>query len=256
MLAREALSRVMKKHSKNKVYPNDKCPCKSGHKYKKCCSSKDQGMKQLFKKLSNGELPFCAEIISADGQNSSMEIHGASYIKDGVETVLVKDRIVLSTNAVNGDKVSSSASIAVPIKNEELPKISINGNASVTNNTGHYSIEPLENHRLYIVSKNNIKAEIKVSKQRDGGFDYFDVLFLVGETHPHLTFYPDGNGKYFGLRNYNCELKSILDYNAIEKTISPSKISIEVADISEKLIMNFEFNNNTKTVKLNNVNFV
>lgn len=250
----------------NKPGNNDNCPyCDSGLKYKKCCKYKNGSQTKTqnsnipkndwVQRISN--LPFGARIYSENGeQSSSMTISSAKITKDGVTTELLNDSITLSTNQVSGDKTKiASASISIPQDAEEKSEFIIIGNATITNPNVHYSITPFVKRK--IVSEKGIKAQIKISKQVDPfEFDFFDVLILTGAVHPHITFFPDGNGKYFGQRGMLCKLITSLDYNPIEKNISPSEISIEIEDLSEKLIMKFEFDNDKKTVTLIDLYFV
>ncbi|MDI1304657.1 MAG: hypothetical protein PSX42_07425 [bacterium] len=244
----------------NKPGNNDKCPyCDSGLKYKKCCKNKKskQGTAQTtiiqendwMQRVSN--LPFGARIYSKNAEESfGMTISSAKITKDGVTTELLNDVITLSTNQVSGDKTDVAlASISIPQNVDEKSEFIIIGNATITNPSVHYSITPFAKHK--IVSEKGIKAQIKISKQYEPfEFDFFDVLILTGAVHPHITFFPDGNGKYFGQRGMLCNLTTSLNYAPIEKKISPSEISIEIENLAEKLIMKFEFDNNIKTVTL------
>lgn len=244
----------------NKPENNDICPyCDSGLKYKKCCKNKNSThtttqnsnttKNDWIQRVSN--LPFGARIYSESGEESfGMTISSAKITKDGVTTELLDDSITLSTNQVSGDKTKiASASISIPQNAEEKSEFIIIGNATITNPSVHYSITPFAKQK--IVSEKGTKAQIKITRQVDPfEFDFFDVLILTGAVHPHITFFPDGNGKYFGQRGMLCKLITSLDYNPIDKNISPSEISIEIEDLSEKLIMKFEFDNDKKTITL------
>jgi hypothetical protein len=185
-----------------------------------------------------------------------MTVSEVSLKVDGVAIDLLKDKITLSTNVIEGDNTSTaSASISIPQDTEEKPVFITNGNARISNQGGHYSIVGFSKKKIQ--SRSGVKAQIKVSKQFEPiEFDFFDVLILTGVNHPHIAFFPDGNGKYFGQRGFLCNLTSSLDYNPKEKSISPSEISIEIESIAEKLIMKFEFDNDKKTVCLIDQYFV
>lgn len=234
-----------------KIGRNTLCLCGSGKKYKKCCILKNEGMNRLFQKLANGELPFTAQIISKDGKSSSMQVHSASIVNNGIEKKLFDDPIELSVNSVTGDTKASSATFTIPVQSNQNPEINIQGNASVTNGKGVYKINPF---REKITSKSGIKAQINVKTTPE---DHIDILFFThSKEHPHISFFPDGNGRYFGQRGYDCELKSILNYDPANKLVSPSEIEITVKDIIEKLFIKLSFDNSTKTVTIVSTDFI
>lgn len=113
---------------------NQPCPCGSGKKYKSCCRAKDEGIRQLFEKLASGQLPFRAEIISSNGEPSSMEVHHAAVTLDDLTAVLLNEKVTLSTNLTSGDKIKdSSAAISIPADGVSPGIAKIVGNASVSN---------------------------------------------------------------------------------------------------------------------------
>lgn len=241
-----------------KIGRNHPCHCGSNKKYKKCCLSRNHTIpKTLFQKIKDGDLPFCARVISHDGQASSMKISNVKVVQNGVEKIILNDEITLSTNSIKGDTFPSSATLTVPIKKEQKPEIKIIGNASVVNVSEHYQIEPLPKKGLKILGANHIFAKIRTLKQGDQNFDYFDILFGEKENknHAHIGFCPDGNGHFIEFRTYNCKLESLLSYSPIQKSIAPSKIQIEVTDFLEGLIMEFEFDSEEKIVRFKNASF-
>jgi len=250
----------------NKPRNNDKCPyCDSGLKNKKCCKyKKSQKETKLTTSNQNNDwiqrvsnMPIGVRIYSEDAEESfGMKINSAKVTKDGITSELLNDSITLVTNQVSGDKTEvASASICIPQNVVDNSEFMIIGNATITNPSVHYSITPFD--KLKIVSAKGTKAQIKISKQTDPyEFDFFDVVILTGAVHPYITFFPDGNGKYFGQRGMLCKLITSLEYDQIEKKISPSEISIEGENLSEKLIMKFEFDNEKNTVRLINQYFM
>lgn len=242
-----------------KIGRNSLCFCGSGKKYKKCCLLKNQNTDSLFKKLANGELPFCASISSDNGESSSMEIHGVSFFRDGVETKLLEDKLILTTNSTKGDILPSSAMISIPI-NEKKPEITIKGNASVINQNIHYSIHPFLKKELKIISNGELFATIRliVPKDRNVNFKCFDIIFGKKNVkdHAHIGFYPDGNSHFIKFRGHNCIMENCLDYDSVQKIISPLKISISVNNFFEKLILEFEVDHVIKIIKLVNASFV
>ena len=250
-----------------KIGRNDKCYCGNNLKYKKCCFKKalnnrkinhcsmSKEEKEYYDNFSN--LPFRAEIISENGNASSMTISSAVLTKNGITTNLFEDEITLSVNKPDGDSLNkSSATLTVPHNEKTKSEIITAGNADVKNSKNYYQIQPLTKKNLKIISPQRNKARIKIDKQIDNDFEYFDILFLTGRTHPHIAFYPDGNGKFIGLRGFDCDLKSVLNYNPSTKIISPSTIEIEVKNINEKLRMDFSFNNENNSVTLTKCNFI
>lgn len=256
-----------------KIGRNDSCPCGSGKKYKKCCFGRTDSplvMKELYRKLISGELPFRAEIVSSSGEKSSMKIFNAGFVKDGIEQVLFDDEITLETNTINGDNVGeSSAMITIPFKNNNPSEIITKGNAVVSNfikddSANFYYLIDIKDQAkkgLKIEDRNGLFAKIKINKQRDKGFFYFDLFFgmkyrpeNIGpdgqKDRPHLAFYPDGNGKFIRLSGYDCEMISNLNYNPNDKKIYPSQIQIIVNPYSKKIVMDFEFNLESNLVTL------
>jgi len=211
--------------------------------------------KEWYDTFSN--LPFRAEIESENGETTSMTINSASITKEGITTNILDDEITLSVNQTDGDNLSkSSAILTVPQNDKTKSEIRTTGNANVKNSEKYYKIEPLSKRNLKIKSSQGNKARIKIGKQIDENFEYLDILFLTGETHPHITFYPDGNGKFIGLRGFDCRLKSILDYDPNSKNISPSAIEIEVKNINEKLRLDFSFDNKNEIISLTKWSFL
>lgn len=257
-----------------KVGRNDKCPCGSGKKYKKCCLGvvdSPLGRHQLSKKISSRELPFRAESISSNGAASSMKVLNAKVIQDGLETVLFDDEITLSTNTIDGDKTQdSSARIIIPTNDHSPPEISTTGNASVVNSSHdgssespYYDIAIQDNPKrgLKIKGSDGLFATVKIAKQRNKGFSYFDVYFgvkgakeVVGadgqKNRPHIAFYPEGNGKFIRLSGYDCEIVNVLNYDPKEKEIYPSQIEIIISSHAKKIVMNFELNSESNLVTL------
>ena len=218
--------------------------------------------------MMNGELPFRAEVISEDGKSSSIHVSNAKTIIDGVETILFDDEITLSTNSVDGDNTNeASASLSIPVNDKTKPEIKIKGNACVTNNKDAYAIGIKDDKKkLKIKSSNGLFAVIRIAKQRDADFHYFDVLFgSKGQAEtidqngqknrPHIAFYSTGNGKFIRLSSFDCELNSTLDYDKEMQSIYPSSIDIFSYGHSESIILDFKFDSNKEKVTLEDARF-
>lgn len=234
---------------------NRPCPCGSGKKEEDCCRAKDEGVSQLFEKLASGQLPFRAEIISCDGEPSSMEVHHAAITRDGLTTVLLDEKVTLYTNSTPGDKTeNSSASISIPADGVSPGIIRNVGNASVSNDAiptsillagGAKQLKKKSNSELFVIAR--------IGKQRDTEFNYFDLLFgrqgqdeSIDESgrknRPHIAFYLDGNGKFIRLADHNCELEGELQYSASSGQLVPRKLLIKSADFAETVELMFSVN--------------
>ena len=224
-------------------------------------------MRQLFEKLASGQLPFHAEIISSNGEPSSMEVHHAAITRDGLTTVLLDEKVTLSTNSTSGDKTeNSSALISIPADGMSPGIIRTVGNASVSNDAiptkillagGAKKLKETSNSGLFVVAR--------IRLQRDTQIEFFDFLFgrrgqdeNVDETgqkqRPHIAFYPDGNGKFIRLAGHNCELESELQYSATSRQVVPKKLLIKSADFAETVELMFSFSSSGPTV-LENICF-
>jgi hypothetical protein len=259
-----------------KVGNNEKCPCGSGLKYKKCCKFNEKQQKATqtpqsewndwITKVSN--LPFRAEIRTENGASGSMMVNSASVTKDGAVQELFNDQITLSINQGEGDKMENSyAIISIPQDKKAKPEIQIVGNAYVKNTTEPYNIAIKDSPReLKIKSPNGLFAIIKIVLRRDCGFNCFDLLF--GEAgrkeiknedgikeRPHLTIFPDGNNKFFRLVGYKCKMEGKLEYEASDKTIYPINSIIVFDEYSEKLVLSFTYKKDINTIELYSAKF-
>ena len=222
----------------------------------------------LGEKLRNGELPFRAEISSENGSTSSMTVTSASVDNGYGKKTLFDDEVTLSIGSSAGDSIDkSSAQFTVPVNSYDKPKIATSGNAIVANNTSSYSMT-IEGgaKKLKIKSESGLFSVLRIAKQRDTGIDYLDVLFgTKGEkeisdqsgskNRPHIAFHPDGNSKFIRLSGYECELKSILDYDTMNKQISPATVEIYSNIHSEAIFIEFEFFSSRNEVVLKNAEF-
>ncbi len=254
---------------------NDKCPCGSGLKYKKCCLNKDSVAGHNSTQLSNkvqlnnewfekvSKLPAIAMVISEKGASSSLNIKSVSVTRGEVTTELLNDEIIISTNQAEGDKTENSfAIISIPQNHESKPEIRLSGNANIMNNNKPYAIAIINNaKKIKIKSLNGLFAIIKIVDRRDCGFKCFDILFGEAgreetknsegnKTRPHLTIFPDGNNKYFRLEEYKCKMESKLEYDPNNKDIFPNEWTISFEKYSEYLTLSFVFKKPINTVEL------
>ncbi len=218
-------------------------------------------MRQLFEKLASGQLPFHAEIISSNGEPSSMEVHHAAVTRDGLTTVLLDEKVTLSTNAMSGDMTeNSSASISIPADGVSPGIIKTVGNASVSNDAIPTQILLAGgSKKLKEKSKSGLFVVARIGLQRDTQIEFFDFLFgrhgqdeSVDEAgqklRPHIAFYPDGNGKFIRLASHNCELEGELQYSASSRQVVPKKLLIKSADFAESVELVFSFSGSGPTV--------
>lgn len=251
-----------------KIGRNEKCPCGSAKKYKKCCLMKKQEKpasqsqeewNEWVEKVSN--LPFRAEITSKDGSEASMKVSSAKIIKDGKEEVLFEDEIELKTNSVAGDHIKESKAIFITPQKDEAPKVITLGNASVTNRKEVKKISLFDNkNKMKTKSNSGLFASAKIGLQRDSGLNYFQLFFgiegkeeVIGESgtkdRPHIDFYPSGNGKYIRLSEYKCKLEINSGYEKNGKIIFPLKAIIDLEDFDESLELAFTYENETATLQ-------
>lgn len=251
-----------------KIGRNEKCPCGSGKKYKKCCLMKKQD-KPAFKYQKEwiewvervSKAPFRAEIISKDGSEGSMKVTSARVIKDGKVEVLFEDEIELKTNSALGDNIEESAAIFIAPQNDEEPQIITLGNASVSNSKEIAEISLAENKKkMKVKSDSGYFASAKIGLQRDSGCHYFQLFFGVSgkeelvsnsgtKDRPHIDFYPSGNGKYIRLAEYKCSLVINSGYEKSGKMIFPSKARIDLENHDEFLELEFSYRDSKATLQ-------
>lgn len=262
--------------AKNVRKRNQPCPCGSGKKFKNCCKDNQNStyipshvMKNLHDKFMRGELPFRAEIHSKDGTPGSMKVTSARIINgDGTEKLLFEDEVTLSTNSADGDTIPGSKAIfSVPVKDGEQAKIQTTGNASVNNTSKYCDIEIINNpKKLKVKSASGLFAVIRISTQRNDGFDFFDILFgskgqsetknSAGEKiRPHIAIFADGNGKFIRLSSFKCQLQYESIYDPQKKSITSSEIKINLPDYSEDLCLFFTYETSINKVILTNAEF-
>lgn len=205
-------------------------------------------MQNLFEKLASGQLPFRAEIISVSGEALSMEVHHASMTQDGITTVLLDEKLTLSTNSTSGNKTTAStASITIPTNGLALGTIRTVGNASVSNIASHPKISLAAGvKKLKATSESGLFVIARTGLQRDTQNEYFDFLFGVsGQTEgvddagekqrPHITIYPDGNGKFIRLAGHNCEIESDMQYSSAARQVCPQLLRIKSLDTGQTI---------------------
>jgi hypothetical protein len=244
------------------------CHCGSGKKYKRCCRTKDEGMRNLFEKLASGQLPFTAQIRSQSGESSSMEVHHASITQDGRTTVLLDEKITLSTNSTSGDKTTASAaSISIPTDGLSYGAIRTVGNASVSNIANPPKISLAAGvKKLKATSESGLFVVARTALQRDTQIEYFDFLFGVsGQTEhvddsgekqrPHITIYPDGNGKFIRLSGHNCEIESDMQYSSGVRQVLPQMMRIKSLDTGQTIEVVFS-TETPNVVVLNELRFI
>lgn len=256
-----------------KIGRNQPCPCGSKIKHKKCCmntrsQTHPDPFVSLFQKITKNELPLFAEISSKDGNCGSMEIQDARIIRNGVETVLLSDKVSLSVNDTSGDKTSeSSARIEIYPGKESDSTIKLEGNAAIKNSDERLGIRLADDKKkMKASSENGLFASVWIGHQRDQDFDFFNLVFgKKGEAdtrdvdgqkrRPHIAFYPCGNGKFVRVREFGCAIHGVLKYDALHKTITPSHVRIEIKNYEELLLLDFTFDQSDSTVILTNVKF-
>lgn len=247
-----------------KIGRNDICPlCSSGKKYKHCHlmmqekeQAKHKNEPSWFERVSNA--PFFVRISSSDGQPAGMTISSASITKNGVKTILLDEELTVSVGSVNGEKTQESlALLSIPQHEAMLGEIRTSGNACISNNSEHHSICIAATCIKKIRSNGGLFANVRIKKQNEPSFDHFDILCgpKGKKEHSHITFYPEGNGKFIGFREENCRLETKLCYDNADKNIFPSEAIIHFNDYSETLTLTFDFNNIAKLVTLNDAAF-
>jgi SEC-C motif len=229
------------------------CHCGSGKKYKRCCRTRDEGMRDLFEKLSSRQLQFTARVISQNGDASSMEVSHASITQEGRTTVLLDEKVTLATNSTRGDKPTASvASISIPADGVSAGAIRTVGNASVANVAIPSKIS-LSGGKKELKAKSKsgllfVVAQIKVDRATQ--IECFDFLFgergqseHVDESgkkqRPHLVLYPNGNGAFIRLSGHDCEIESDMQYQAGARQVVPQQLRIKSTDLGQTIEVNF-----------------
>lgn len=203
---------------------NSLCPCGSGKKYKRCCRDRPGGPETLYQKIVSGKIPLGAQIVNTSGEASSMEIRRASVTQAGETTVLIEEKLVLSTNATVGDRTAKAgAMLSVPIDGKSPGTIATHGNASVSNDRQSPGVALVDGKQVLKASKDGFFVVVKRKFQRNTGLPYLQVLFgRKGQSEaldasgtkprPHVDFHPDGNGKYVRLTGHDCEIEGQMRY--------------------------------------------
>lgn len=190
-----------------------------------------------------------------------MEVHHAAVTRDGLTTVLLDEKVTLSTNSISGDKTDNSfASISIPADGVSPGIIRTVGNASVSNDAIPTKILLASAaKKLKATSNSGLFVVARIGLQRDTKINFFDFLFgrhgqdeSVDEAgqkqRPHIAFYPDGNGKFIRLASHNCELEGELQYSASSRLVVPKKLLIKSADFAETVELMFSLSSSGPTV--------
>lgn len=248
---------------------NSPCTCGSGKKYKRCCRKKDEGMRSLFEKLSSGQLPFSARIVSQNGESASFEVEHASITLNGQTTVLLDEKVILATNSMRGDKtITSVASVSIPADGVLSGTIQTVGNASVSN-ISHPSKIALHGGKRELKAKSLsglLFVVARIKKDHATQIECFDFLFgargqsekvneLGIKQRPHIVLYPDGNGAFIRLSGHNCEIASDMEYFAGKRRIIPQHLRIKLTDSGQIIEVEFTAKNPDEIV-LNEIRFV
>jgi hypothetical protein len=218
-------------------------------------------MRSLFQKISSGQIPLGARIVSQSGDAASMEIHQASITQGEKTVVLLDDKVTLSTNSTPGDKAPSSvASISIPADGTSKGTIRTVGNASVSNSTLPKKVALAGTaKKLKRVSPSGVFVVARTGIQRDSQIEYFDFLFGISgqsedidesgkKQRPHITIYPDGNGKFFRLSGHNCEIEGDMQYSAEVQRVLPEQFRIKSIDFNETIEVEFSTENPDEVV--------
>jgi hypothetical protein len=223
-------------------------------------------MQELFRKIQAGELPAAAQVISENGEPSSMQIGRVVVTHGGVERILSEETLTLSTNQVPGDKTQMSmARISLPIDGS-LGSISTVGNATVSNEASPLSLRLSGGvKKLKASSPSGGFTVAKINMHRDTQQEYFDFLFgskgqaeVTDDTgrknRSHIALHPDGNGKFLRLEGVGCEFTTEQDYSALAKSIVPRIVKISSPAFPETLVAKFTASN--AVVELASIAFV
>jgi hypothetical protein len=225
-------------------------------------------MRNLFEKLASGQLPFTAQIRSQSGESSSMEVHSASITQHGRTTVLLDEKVTLTTNSTRGDKTTTSvASISIPADGVSLGEIRTVGNASVSNVSRPPKITLFGGRKeLKAKSKSGLLYVVaRIELDRETQIECFAFMFGVcGQSEhtdesgikqrPHIALYPDGNGAFIRLAGYNCEIESDMTYHSEKHQVIPQQLRIKSTDSGQTIEVEFSAENPDEIV-LNDIRF-
>jgi hypothetical protein len=214
-------------------------------------------MPELFRKLQAGELPVTAQLISENGEPSSMQVGEVVVNQDGVGRVLSEEMLTLTTNSVPGDKTQKSvACLSLPVDGS-TGSISTLGNATVNNGTLPLRLRLSGGaKKLRTSSHSGGFAVAQIRLQNNTQLEYFDLIFgskgqaefvddAGRKNRSHVTFHPDGNGKFLRLAGHECEIATEQVYSATDKSIVPRKAKFISPHFSETLVAEFTATNGT-----------
>lgn len=242
-----------------------KCPCGSGKMYKRCCGKIDESNVELILR----EPPLSIYVESTGSEKSSIIVSDASMSVGDVTRTMLDEELVVSTNKTKGDKLDKSrASVVIPFEEELNGFINLEGNASVTNESEKHTLKIRDNRKkIKIKNEDGLYCIVRIVKQRDEDLFFFDIIFgIQGEketvdssgqkNRPHIAFYPDGNGKFIRLSEYDCELKSSMSYMRKSKSIYPEQVAVTANKYNTSILLKFTFDEHARQVVLESVEFM
>jgi hypothetical protein len=150
-----------------------------------------------------------------------------------VTTVLFEDKVLVSTNAVAGDRTKkAAASLSVPVDGVSPGTISTHGSASVSNSQILPQVVLAGGKKKLKASKNGFFVVVTIQEQLKTGLPYVQVLFgREGQSEaldasgvkprPHVNLHADGNGKYVRLGGHDCEIEGHMEYSGTPRTVKP-----------------------------------
>ncbi len=237
-----------KHHKSGKIYANDPCVCGSGKKYKRCCTDKDTQVrgKSLYETMVEGFNK--GELVSfqrVTGDKGSMEISSQS-VTSGKETYSHDKPVKISV----GDSEDGNSS------GQAVNTISMNSQNKIRTiqiGSGRVSFKDSANYKIGIKNKidkivdDDWRVQVRVHTQSEEPREYFDLVLINRKrernhiTDPHVTFRPDGSGKYirFGAYSDKSEIKT-LSGGGIGGILLPSSTEVRFVDITITINYLFE----------------
>ncbi|WP_341939217.1 hypothetical protein [Marinimicrobium sp. C2-29] len=185
------------------------------------------------------------------------------------EDVEFKPTIELKTGTVQGGEgVPSEVTLSVPQKGPRIASVDAKGSASASASEGGgaFTAKIKNAKKLKAKSRKGLFAIARIGNQRDTGLCFFDVIFgLAGESEtkkadtgkdrPHIAVYPSGNGKFFRLAEYKCNIVSRMNFDLDQQLIVPTGLEVECQLTGEVLLLEFSIDQSERACYLDQISF-
>ena len=256
--------------SASKTPRNAPCPCGSPKKFKQCCLENERNAsRSLLQRISAGELPFFARIVSGGDEPVEMTITDVSVTVDGVTRVLLDEPASLTVNTADsvGDTGPSAVAFSRSVDGKLPAMLDAVGNANVVIGAPAVDIGLAGgSKKMKASSAEGLWATAKVGRQRSTGTHIFELYFgVAGRAEPidqatgqksraHLSFRPDGNANFIRFAEDRCQLLTFMEYSR-DTGVVPARAVVSLDDFVSNLELRFSVDGNGRVV-LDHLEFV